>query len=146
MFCESFMIDPRHHTRVVSQRAIGRLYLLSIVLLSSLLYAAMGAVVAGEGPIPIVEVKLAEFTIEMPTTAPPGGLTFSVTNAGTTEHNFEVEGQGIQKKFDTNLKPGETRNLQVELPAGTYKVYCPLENHKERGIQLELKVAQQQSG
>jgi uncharacterized cupredoxin-like copper-binding protein len=116
-----------------------------MVLVSSLVCAAIGLVVAGEGPIPIMEVRLTEFTIEMPTTAPPGRLIFSVTNAGTTEHNFEVEGQGIQKKFDTNLKPGETKNLQAELPAGTYRVYCPLENHKERGIQLELKVAQQQT-
>jgi hypothetical protein len=30
-----------------------------------------------------------------------------------------MEGQVFQKKFDTSLKPGETRNLQVDLPAGT---------------------------
>jgi hypothetical protein len=31
-------------------------------------------------------------------------------------------GEGIEKKFDTPLKPGETRSLRVDLPAGTYMV------------------------
>jgi hypothetical protein len=145
MFHEGFMSDYWHHAYALPQWAIGRFGLLSVVLVGSLLYAAIGPVIAGEGPIAILEVRLTEFAIEMLTTAPPGRLTFSVTNDGTTEHNFAVEGQGFEKKFDTNLQPGETRSLQVELPAGTYRVYCPLENHKERGIQLELKVAQQQS-
>jgi hypothetical protein len=145
MFRERLMRDYQHHIHALPQRAIGRLSLLLMVLVSGLIYAAIGPVTAREGPIPIVEVKLTDSTIEMLTTAPPGRLTFSVTNAGTMEHNFEVDGEGVEKKFDTNLEPGESRNLQVELPAGTYRVYCPLENHKERGIQLELRVAQQQT-
>jgi len=116
-----------------------------LVLPSALLYADIRWVMAGDGPIPVVEVKLTEFIIEMPTTVPPGPVAFSVTNAGTMEHNFEVEGQGFEKKFDTNLKPGETRSLRVDLPAGTYTVYCPLDDHQKRGMKLELKVAQQQS-
>jgi hypothetical protein len=145
MLREGCTIDARHSASTLPQRAIGRLRLLWVALLSTLLYAAVGSVTAGEGPIPIVEVKLTEFVIEMPTTVPPGPVTFSVTNAGTMEHNFEVEGQGLEKKFDTPLKPGETRSLRVDLPAGTYKVYCPVDDHRKRSMQLELTVAQQQS-
>lgn len=145
MLREGFMIDHRHRTRTLPRRVISRSGLLSAMLLGSLLYAAVGLVMAGDGPIPVVEVRLTEFTIEMPTTVPPGPVTFSVTNAGTMEHNFEVEGKSIEKKFDTNLKPGETKSLQVELPAGTYTIYCPLDDHQKRGMQLELKVAQQQT-
>jgi plastocyanin len=145
MPCESFANNYQPHACTLPQRASGRFGLLLAVLLSSLLYAAVGLVIAGEGPMPVVEVKLTEFTIEMPTTVPPGPVTFSVTNAGTMEHNFEVEGQGIEKKFGTNLKPGETMSLRVDLPAGTYTVYCPIDDHQKRGMQLELKVAQQQS-
>jgi hypothetical protein len=145
MFRESFLIDTQHCTSRLLQRAISRYSLLSVVLASSLLYGAPGLVMAGDGPIPIVEVRLTEFTIEMPTAVPIGRVTFSVTNGGTMEHNFEVEGQGIEERFDTNLKPGETRSLQVDLPAGTYTVYCPVNDHKGRGMQLELKVAQQRS-
>jgi hypothetical protein len=145
MLREGCSIDVQHSASTLPQPAIGRLRFLWMGLLYSLLYAAAGVVMAGEGPIPVVEVKLTEFLIEMPTTVPPGPVTFSVTNAGTMEHNFEVEGQGIEKKFDTPLKAGETRSLRVDLPAGTYIIYCPVDDHQKRGMQLELKVAQQQS-
>jgi hypothetical protein len=145
MFLESFAINSRYRSHGLQQQAVGRFTLLSIVLLGSLLYGAVGPIVAGESPAVIVEVKLTEFSVEMPKTVPPGPMIFSVTNAGTMEHNFEIEGEGIEKKFDTNLKPGETRSLPVDLPAGTYKVYCPVKDHKEHGIQLELRVAQQQA-
>jgi uncharacterized cupredoxin-like copper-binding protein len=145
MFRANFMVSDRRHICTLPLWAIGRLGLLSAVLMSGLLAADFRLVMAGDGPIPVVEVKLTEFTIEMPTTVPVGPVTFSVTNAGTMEHNFEVEGQGIEKKFDTNLKPGETRSLRVDLPAGTYTIYCPVDDHQKRGMQLELKVAQQQS-
>jgi uncharacterized cupredoxin-like copper-binding protein len=145
MFREGFVIDSRHQSYAFLQQGIGPLALLSAVLLSGLLYRAAGPVVAGEGPTVVVEVRLTEFTIEMPKTMPPGPVTFSVTNAGTMEHNFEIEGEGIEKKFDSNLKPGETRNLQVDLPAGTYRVYCPVKDHKDHGTQLEIKVAPQQA-
>jgi len=133
MFRASVMIDYRHRAHMLPRRAISRLGLLAVVLVSSLLYAVIGLVMAGDGPIPIVEVKLTEFSIAMPTTVPPGPVTFSVTNAGTMEHNFEVEGQGLEKKFETNLKPGETQSLRVDLPAGTYTIYCPVDDHKARG-------------
>jgi hypothetical protein len=145
MFHESFMIGTQHRAYRRLQSALSRRSLLSVVLASGLLYAAVGMVMAGDGPIPIVEVRLTEFTIQMPPTVPIGRVTFSVTNDGTMEHNFEIEGQGIEERFDTNLKPGELRSLQVDLAAGTYTVYCPVEDHKGRGMQLELKVAQQQS-
>jgi uncharacterized cupredoxin-like copper-binding protein len=145
MYCKRTMRDRWPPTSTLPQRSIGRLGVLLVILMSVLLYAVSGPVAGGERLIAVVEVKLTEFAIEMPTTAPPGQMTFSVTNAGTMEHNFEVEGEGIEKKFDTNLKPGETRNLQVDLPVGTYTVYCTVDDHKERGMQLELKVAQQRT-
>jgi hypothetical protein len=145
MSLQSVVINSRYQSYGLPQQTIGRFTLLSMVLLSSLLYGAVGPIAAGESPAVIVEVKLTEFSVEMPKTVPPGPLTFSVTNAGTMEHNFEIEGEGIEKKFDTNLKPGETRSLPVDLPAGTYRVYCPVKDHREHGLQLELKVAQQQA-
>jgi plastocyanin len=145
MFRKSCLRDYRPHASALPQRTIGRLGVLLVVLVSGLLYAVSGPVIAGERLIAVVEVRLTEFTIEMPTTVPPGQVTFSVTNAGTVEHNFGIAGEGIEKKFDTNLKPGETRSLQVDLPVGAYTVYCTVDDHKERGMQLELRVAQQQT-
>jgi plastocyanin len=145
MFSERFAINARHQAYMLPQRAIACLGRLLVGLVSGVFDAPIGPVVGGEAAIPIVEVKLTEFTIEMPTTVPPGPVTFSVTNAGTMEHNFEIKSQGIEKKFDTSLKAGETRTLKADLTDGTYTIYCPLDDHKARGMHLELKVAQQQT-
>jgi plastocyanin len=146
MLRENLMSDySGPYLYALPRRSVGRLGLLLVVLVSGFLCSLIKPVIAGEHLIAVVEVKLSEFTLEMPSTVTPGQVTFSVTNAGTTEHNFELEGEGIEKKFDTNLKPGETRNLQVDLPAGTYTVYCSVDDHKERGMQLKLRVAQQQT-
>ena len=91
---------------------------------------------------PTTEVGLTEYQIEMPTSLSAGSQTFRVTNNGTTEHNFEVEGQGIEQEFETNLSPGETQTMQLDLAPGTYEVYCPVGNHRDQGMELQLTVTQ----
>jgi plastocyanin len=88
------------------------------------------------------EVGLTEYEIEMPTSLSAGSQTFTVTNNGTTEHNFEVEGQGIEQAFETNLSPGETQTMQLDLAPGTYVVYCPVGNHQDQGMELQLTVTE----
>lgn len=145
MRCESSLTGGQRRAQMPPWWSVSRLAFLSVIFMSYLLCGALASSGAGDGPIPIVEVKLREFVIEMPLAVPIGPVVFSVTNAGTMDHNFEVEGQGLEERFDTNLKPGETRNLQVDLAAGTYTVYCPVDDHKARGMQVELTVAQQRS-
>jgi uncharacterized cupredoxin-like copper-binding protein len=87
-----------------------------------------------------VEVQEEEFTISMPTSIPAGQTVFDVTNVGTEEHSFVVEGQGIQAELEHHLQPGETMSLEVDLPQGTYLVYCPVEDHAEEGMRLDLTV------
>lgn len=89
-----------------------------------------------------VEVTLTDFRIDMPSTLPAGPTTFRVTNAGKAEHNFEVEGEGIETKLAQNLQPGESGSLEVDLQPGTYHVYCPVANHEERGMEMELMVTE----
>ncbi len=97
------------------------------------------------------EVSLTEYDIEMSnplyaiedlTSFSAGSQTFRVTNNGTTEHNFEVEGQGIEEVFESNLSPGETQTMQLELEPGTYQIYCPVGNHREQGMEMQLTVSQ----
>ena len=90
----------------------------------------------------LVEVTETEFAIEMPDTLPAGPVTFRVTNAGTIEHNFEVEGQGIEEELPANLQPGESGTLEVDLEPGTYEVYCPVGNHEAQGMRVELTVTE----
>jgi uncharacterized cupredoxin-like copper-binding protein len=89
-----------------------------------------------------VQVSEAEFEITMPTSIPAGPTTFEVTNNGTIEHNFEVEGEGIEEEFDENIQPGQTQTLELDLAAGTYEVYCPIEDHADQGMLVELTVTE----
>jgi hypothetical protein len=75
---------------------------------------------------PTAEVGLTEYQIEMPTSLSAGAQVFRVTNNGASEHNFEVEGQGIEEQFETNLSPGETQTMQLDLAPGTY--WATIEN------------------
>ncbi len=99
---------------------------------------AAGTTPAAEGQT--VNVTLTEFRIEMPSSVPAGPVSFVVTNQGAVEHNFEVEGEGLEEEFDENLKPGETKTLTLDLAPGTYEVYCPVGNHEDQGMMTELAV------
>ena len=87
-----------------------------------------------------VAVSLTEFMIDMPTELPAGPTTFEITNNGTIEHNFELEGQGIEEELPENLTPGASGMLELDLAPGTYEVYCPVGNHAGEGMRLELTV------
>jgi hypothetical protein len=101
--------------------------------------------VAGAQETPnVIEVGLTEYQINMPTSIPAGPTTFRVTNNGTAGHNFEIEGQGIDQALEADLQPGETAEMQVDLVAGTYDVYCPVGDHRGMGMQLELTVTEAQ--
>ena len=100
--------------------------------------ATPAAAAAGTGDA--VAVSLTEFAIDMPTELPAGPTTFAITNDGTIEHNFEVEGQGIEEELPQNLAPGQSGTLSLDLAPGTYEVYCPVGNHENQGMRLELTV------
>lgn len=89
-----------------------------------------------------VEVNLTEFKIDMPATLPAGPTTFKVTNTGAAPHNFEIEGQGIEQELATNLTGGQTGTLKVDLKPGTYEIYCPVGDHKDKGMTTKLTVTQ----
>ena len=94
---------------------------------------------ASGNPVP---VSLVEFEIRMSKALPAGPTTFTVTNNGTHEHNFEIEGQGIEQVFPANLQPGETNTLQIDLKPGAYTVYCPVDGHRGQGMELTLTVTE----
>ena len=89
-----------------------------------------------------VNVTLTEFKIDMPQTLPAGPTTFVVKNAGAATHNFEIQGQGIDQVFPSNLAPGDTQSMEVDLKAGTYRVWCPVDAHADRGMDIQLTVTQ----
>jgi uncharacterized cupredoxin-like copper-binding protein len=108
--------------------------------------ATMGTPTAGTGESSMVAggqvpVSLAEFAISMPSALPAGRVTFAITNDGTITHSFEIEGNGIEKALKNPLEPGQTDMMSVNLDPGTYTVYCPIDDHRGQGMELEVTVS-----
>jgi plastocyanin len=89
----------------------------------------------------VVDVFLSDFVIDVPAELPAGPTTFSITNNGTLPHNFEIEGQGIDQALQVNLQPGQTGAYSVNLRRGSYVVYCPVGNHRSKGMERTITVS-----
>jgi uncharacterized cupredoxin-like copper-binding protein len=87
-----------------------------------------------------VDVTLTEMSIDMPKEIPEGPVTFKVTNQGQMAHNFEITGNNVDKKFDNDLKPGESNTMDISLDAGNYSVFCPVGMHASAGMRTSLTV------
>lgn len=89
-----------------------------------------------------VLVTLAENTLAMQTAAiPPGPAVFTISNAGSDEHSFEIEGPNVDRRVEGPLTAGQTATLDVMLSAGTYTAFCPLLDHRTRGETAQVTVA-----
>jgi uncharacterized cupredoxin-like copper-binding protein len=89
-----------------------------------------------------ITATLTEFKIKLSQTKlKPGLYTFDAVNAGHTVHALEIDGPGVEDKATKGqLKPGQSALLTVTLKAGKYDMYCPVGDHKELGMNLELTV------
>ncbi|MCX4859927.1 cupredoxin domain-containing protein [Streptomyces canus] len=87
-----------------------------------------------------VDVKLVDYKMELSQkTLKAGAYTFVVKNDGQHDHAMEIDGSGTEHKTRT-LAPGESANLTVSLKDGKYRVYCPVDGHKDMGMKTELTV------
>ena len=87
-----------------------------------------------------IEVEVGDLYIEPANLSAPAGvpLTFEVTNAGATQHNFAIEGgPGTEM-----IPPGETARLEVaSLAAGEHRFICEVAGHAEGGMTGVLTVS-----
>ena len=72
-------------------------------------------------------------------TAKAGTVDFAVTNDGTTTHNLEIEGDGVEEVTD-DIAPGDSADLAVDLQPGTYEIYCTIDSHRDQGMEGEVTV------
>ena len=63
-------------------------------------------------------------------------VTFSLPNEGVTLHNFAIDALGV----DVDIAPGETQEVVINAPAGTYEIYCNVPGHKAAGMVATLTV------
>jgi plastocyanin len=96
---------------------------------------------AKEAVVKKIQVKETEFRLKPAkiTLEKPGTYTFEAVNSGDTVHALEVEGQGIEEKTK-EIQPGQSAELKVKLEAGTYELYCPVDGHKEEGMEGKVIV------
>jgi len=95
---------------------------------------------AGAATAPTVDVQLTEYEIRMPDSLTAGPQHFRIANGGKQTHNFVIEGPGISQKLASDLSRGDTTELTVNLPAGSYTVYCPVDGHRGKGMQRTIVV------
>ncbi|WNM41017.1 iron uptake system protein EfeO [Micromonospora halotolerans] len=91
------------------------------------------------GPI---AVKATDSACEVDSTEIEAGqVTFKVTNSGSKVNEFYVYAAGDRVMGEVeNIAPGLSRELRVELPAGTYETACK-PGMSGRGIRGALKVS-----
>ncbi|SCF42243.1 iron uptake system component EfeO [Micromonospora purpureochromogenes] len=89
-----------------------------------------------------VKVKASDTACEVDVTALDAGqATFTITNSGSKVNEFYVYAAGDRVMGEVeNIAPGLSRELRVELPAGTYETACK-PGMSGRGIRGALKVS-----
>ena len=89
-----------------ASRNVGRLLLTTLTFAGSPAHRAPGKPAAVSATLSEWKVELSQGTIAA------GSVTFSVRNAGTIPHAFEVEGQGIEQETRV-LEPGSSATLTL---------------------------------
>ena len=96
---------------------------------------------AKESVVKTIQVSETEFRLKPAeiTLDKPGTYVFEAVNSGDTVHALEVEGEGIEEETQ-EIQPGQSAKLKVKLEAGTYELYCPVDGHKEEGMEGKVMV------
>jgi uncharacterized cupredoxin-like copper-binding protein len=71
--------------------------------------------------------------------AKAGKVKIVMDNPSSVPHAVEVEGNGVEEETKT-LTKGKA-DLTVDLKAGKYEFYCPVDGHKEAGMKGTLTVS-----
>lgn len=86
-------------------------------------------------------VIVKDFTLDPLDVAVAGTVSLAVTNAGPTVHNVAIrDDAGAVLGTTADLKEGEAETLTVEIPTGSYILFCTLPGHESLGIKGTLTV------
>ena len=95
-------------------------------------------------PVETIAVRETDFELDPQNArvAKTGVVEFRVSNEGEVEHNLEVETPQGEFELEENIPPGETATFRAELEEpGEYVWYCPVGDHRERGMEGTVTVA-----
>jgi uncharacterized cupredoxin-like copper-binding protein len=106
--------------------------------------AAATATGGGTGAAPQGTIDISETDFKLNPSDPTvgaGQVTVNVSNDGQTTHSLEVEGPKGESELESELAPGESGSMVVDLSEpGTYEMYCPVDGHKDQGMEGEITV------
>jgi uncharacterized cupredoxin-like copper-binding protein len=70
--------------------------------------------------------------------AKAGKLTIVMDNPSSVPHAVEVEGKGVEE--ETKTLTGGTAKMTVDVKPGKYEFYCPVDGHRDAGMEGTLTV------
>ncbi|HEU0116154.1 MAG TPA: PQQ-binding-like beta-propeller repeat protein, partial [Thermomicrobiales bacterium] len=87
------------------------------------------------GPtIQLIDIAFNPNTFTIPANTP---TTVTLTDAGVSVHNFNIDQLNVHSG---DLQPGQSAQVTIDAPAGTYQYYCNIPGHKEAGMVGTLTV------
>jgi uncharacterized cupredoxin-like copper-binding protein len=89
-----------------------------------------------------VTIHETEFRLEPATVdlRAPGPVVVRAVNDGKVTHALGIEGHGVDAET-AEIDPGESTTLRVDLSErGTYELYCPVDGHKQQGMEGKLAI------
>jgi uncharacterized cupredoxin-like copper-binding protein len=96
--------------------------------------AGGGETAAADSPvITMHDISFAPTDFTIPANTP---VKVSLPNEGAAVHDFSIDELGIS----VTVNPGETGEVEINAPAGTYEFYCNIPGHKEAGMVGKLTV------
>jgi plastocyanin len=103
-----------------------------------------GEVETTEEPIATIGVEETEYSLypEEVVLDSPGTYVFRAVNSGSTTHALKIEGQGIEEEMTENLAPDESAEFTVNFEPGSYEFYCPVGDHRDRGMEGTITVGE----
>jgi plastocyanin len=91
-----------------------------------------------------LEVSAVDFAFEPDSLElPEGGGTVVLSNDGEFPHALAVDGEDAASE---TIDPGATTELSLDLEPGNYTVFCPVGDHRDRGMEGTLVVGSGASG
>ncbi|KUM92734.1 hypothetical protein AQI88_30615 [Streptomyces cellostaticus] len=101
--------------------------------------ATSGTPKAGSGTR--VTVTETEYTLKLSRSSfTPGTYTFVSDNHGRITHALSIDGPGVEDARTKDVQSGQEATVTVTLKKGTYDVYCPIDGHKQLGMDQHITV------
>ena len=94
-----------------------------------------GAGAGATNAVAATSIHVRDFALDPKDVNVRGSVSLAVTNDGPTIHNVSIrDALGKVVGATEDLKPGPSESLTVDIPAGTYTLFCSLPGHESLGV------------